>query len=679
MTFKKIEQSRRTNRAKPKLAQLLPTLLGLILIFFYAIQLIPIKANSQNSEVFGKYRPMVGLLPHPNPPEVSHLQLSHETGLNLIEGNGDSSLPNELKLEESKRIDVIKKVKPAVVAIFGGSGGGSGVLIDPRGYALTNFHVVQGTGVVMKAGLPDGIYYDAVLVGQDKVGDVAMIKLLPKKPDTPFPFVKMADSDQVKVGEWSLAMGNPFLLAKDFDPSVSFGLISGVNRYQYPEGNFLEYTDCIQFDTTINPGNSGGPLFNMQGELIGINGRGSFAFEKRFRINCGVGYAISINQIKNFLGHLYSGIDADHATLGATIKSAEEDSTLPKLTIGEVLEESDAYRRGIQEGDELVSFSGRVISTVNQFKNVLGIYPKEWRLPLIVRKNEREKKELLVRLQSYQIAVSNPSMPKDKKGILPKGPPSPKGPAAKFYVKKKGFANYYFNREYRDQIIAKLNQSLHLDNKNGNWTIDGAFIGDGRKGSFQLTCKDEFDSEKKVEMPVLQMRLNDVNYALRPLKLMQSEVDRSEPRGSGGFLMAFYHLKKLLTQGPKGFDGDSCFYSGYAPIYPIPSNILNPTNYKQYRIMADQLQSDFLDVPSKWFFYRSDLNPGLKTAYQDGDIIGFETSLNPKEWDPCEVYLHDYRTIDGIRFPHQIEIRYADKRFALLTIEKLNLANSNKK
>ena len=88
-----------------------------------------------------------------------------------------------------------------------------------------------------------------------------------------------------------MAMGNPFLLATDFTPTVTFGLVSGVHRYQYPEGKgLLEYTDCIQIDTSINPGNSGGPLFNMNGELIGINGRGSF--DKRGRVNSGVGYAI---------------------------------------------------------------------------------------------------------------------------------------------------------------------------------------------------------------------------------------------------------------------------------------------------------------------------------------------------------------------------------------------------
>src|SRR5262245_40495480 len=205
---------------------------------------------------------------------------------------------------EARRVAVIDKVKPSVVAVFGpgGSGGGSGVLISKDGYALTNFHVVQGAGPVMLCGLPDGALYDAVLVGLDKVGDVALIKLLPKKEGADFPFTPMGDSDTVKAGDWSLAMGNPFLLATDFTPTVTFGLVSGVHRYQYPSGTLLEYTDCIQIDTSINPGNSGGPLFNMAGEIIGINGRGSF--EKRGRVNSGVGYAISINQIKNFLGHL---------------------------------------------------------------------------------------------------------------------------------------------------------------------------------------------------------------------------------------------------------------------------------------------------------------------------------------------------------------------------------------
>src|SRR5438477_619688 len=108
----------------------------------------------------------------------------------------------------------------------------------------------------------------------------------------------------------------------------------------------------------------------MNGELIGINGRGSF--EKRGRVNSGVGYAISINQIKNFLGHLRAGLDADHATLGALIRSEADEDVTGKLVVNSILEDCDAARRGLDLGDELVSFVGRPMASVNQYKNVLG-------------------------------------------------------------------------------------------------------------------------------------------------------------------------------------------------------------------------------------------------------------------------------------------------------------------
>ena len=130
----------------------------------------------------------------------------------------------------------------------------------------------------------------------------------------------------MRVGDWCFAVGNPFLLATDFQPTVTYGIVSGMHRYQPPAGTLLEYADCIQTDAAINPGNSGGPLFNADGELIGINGRG--CFEKRGRVNVGVGYAISINQIKNFLGCLKSGRIVDHATLGATVAAGDDGRVL---------------------------------------------------------------------------------------------------------------------------------------------------------------------------------------------------------------------------------------------------------------------------------------------------------------------------------------------------------------
>src|SRR5438128_3217116 len=293
-----------------------------------------------------------------------------------------------IEAAEAKRIAVIEKIKPSVVAIFahGGQGGGSGVVISRDGYALTNFHVVQGSGPVMQCGLPDGVLYDSVLVGLDPVGDVALIKLLPKKPGQDFPAAPLGDSDKVNAGDWSLAMGNPFLLATDFTPTVTYGLVSGVHRYQYPEGSkgLLEYTDCIQTDTSINPGNSGGPLFNMDGELIGINGR--ISLEKRGRINSGVGYAISINQIKNFMGHLRAGLQADHATLGAFIEN-KTDEGQTGMIVTSILENCDARRRGLDLNDELVSFAGRPIGNRNHYQNVLGLFPKGWRVPLVYRRN----------------------------------------------------------------------------------------------------------------------------------------------------------------------------------------------------------------------------------------------------------------------------------------------------
>ncbi|MFO1020548.1 MAG: trypsin-like peptidase domain-containing protein [Planctomycetales bacterium] len=191
--------------------------------------------------------------------------------------------PVVLKAEQD-RIAVMERVAPSVVAVFGAesAGGGSGVLISRDGFVITNFHVVQGAGPFLRCGLNDGVLYDAVLTGIDPTGDVAVIKMLGRED---FPFAVQGNSDDLRVGDWVFAMGNPFLLAADYHPTVTYGIVSGLRRYQYPSNTILEYTDCIQTDASINPGNSGGPLFNMRGELVGINGRASF--EKRGRVNSG--------------------------------------------------------------------------------------------------------------------------------------------------------------------------------------------------------------------------------------------------------------------------------------------------------------------------------------------------------------------------------------------------------
>ena len=202
-------------------------------------------------------------------------------------------------------------------------------------------------------------------------------------------------------------MGNPFLLATDFTPTVTFGLISGVHRYQYPSGTLLEYTDCIQIDTSINPGNSGGPLFNMDGELIGINGRGSF--EKRGRVNSGVGYAISINQIKNFLGQLKAGLDTDHASLGATRRNAirktgRVNNMIVKLhhRVGR-----QAARSGHRRSSWFRSPAGRLQrQPVQERAGAVSARAGGCRWSYRREKQSKEKREILVRL-AWACSVKN--------------------------------------------------------------------------------------------------------------------------------------------------------------------------------------------------------------------------------------------------------------------------------
>ena len=188
-------------------------------------------------------------------------------------------------------------------------------------------------------------------------------------------------------------MGNPFLLATDFQPTVTYGIVSGVHRYQYPAGTLLEYADCLQTDASINPGNSGGPLFDAEGRLIGINGRGSF--EKRGRVNVGVGYAISINQIKNFLGHLQSGRIVDHATLGARVSQRRRRPRDRSTTSSKSPTPTAA---GFATTTKLFSFGGRPNRDRQRFKNVLGIFPKGWRVPLSFQ-HKAERFDVLVRLR----------------------------------------------------------------------------------------------------------------------------------------------------------------------------------------------------------------------------------------------------------------------------------------
>ncbi|MDX1946263.1 MAG: trypsin-like peptidase domain-containing protein [Pirellulaceae bacterium] len=322
--------------------------------------------------------------------------------------------PGELaavRAAEAARVRTIESVYGAVVAIYGNDrkGGGSGVLYDPAGYALTNHHVVAGAGVEGWAGLADGKLYRWNLIGTDPGGDVAIIRLAGQEK---FPVAPLADSNTVRVGDWAMAMGNPFVLAEDQRPTVTLGIVSGVHRFQPGQGmNQLVYGDCIQVDSSINPGNSGGPLFNLRGQVIGINGRGSF--EERGRVNVGLGYAISANQVKHFIPELLSTKIAQHGTLDAIFGTRQDGVICHTVNL-----DSAIARAGLALGDKLLAFEGVPIESANQFTNLVTLYPAGWPVE-VTFEHEGVRKTANVRLAAlpYEPIVkpmAQPAEPEEK-------------------------------------------------------------------------------------------------------------------------------------------------------------------------------------------------------------------------------------------------------------------------
>ena len=556
----------------------------------------------------------------------------------------------QVREAELKRVEVIERIAPTVVAVFakGGAGGGSGVLISKDGFALTNFHVVSGLGSFMKCGLNDGVLYDAVVVGIDPTGDVALIKLLGRDN---FPLAALGDSDKLEIGDWTYVMGNPFLLATDFQPTVTYGIVSGTHRYQPPAGTWLEYTDCIQVDTSINPGNSGGPLFNSVGELVGINGRGSF--EKRGRVNSGAGYAISINQIKFFHDQLKAGRVVDHATLGATVTTDSDGG----VVVNGILESSDVFRRGLRSGDELVSFAGRPVRTVNQFKNILGIYPKDWMLPIVFR-HEGERREIHARLRGLhakselmpgprpQPKPRQPLPKKDKDGKpekLPELPlpprPDPQAEALKkaipeqwkdWFVAKTGFANYRFNQLEQDRVFAPLKGLGDFASAAGSWRLSG-----------QSATGDPFE---------LTLALKGIGLEIRDAAFFQQLEDTDpadEPAGTGGFLIAAHQLRLLLQTGSKAFT--ECHYFGSEPLDGRGE-------------LADVIVTTLGAIETRWFFSRA-----------SGMLLGLDSRLF-EDSEACSIRLESWTDFGGRRLPATWLVTSGEKEFATLKLAKAELA-----
>jgi len=243
---------------------------------------------------------------------------------------------------------------------------GSGVITSADGYILTNNHVVEDADEINVI-LNNYEEYPATVVGRDPKSDVALIKIAPKQQ---LPNVTFGDSDELRVGDWVLAIGNPFGL----EQTVTAGIVSAKSR---SIGNET-YGNFIQTDASINPGNSGGPLFNLQGEMVGLN----TAIFSRTGGNIGIGFAIPINMAKNVMEQLREHGQVTRGWLGVLIQQVSPDLArnfgLERPTgalVGQVTPGSPADKAGIVQGDVIISFQGKEILQMSMLPAMVAQTP----------------------------------------------------------------------------------------------------------------------------------------------------------------------------------------------------------------------------------------------------------------------------------------------------------------
>ena len=231
-------------------------------------------------------------------------------------------------------------------------GAGSGFVIDPRGYILTNNHVVEGAFNI-RVRFDDGRALEAEVLGTDPLTDVALIKLKAAPPN--LPFIKLGDSDAMRVGDWVVAIGNPFGLAS----SVSAGILSAKAR----EIGATQYDDFLQTDAAINPGNSGGPLFNLKGEAIGMN-------TAIVSGGAGIGFAVPSNLAKAIIPQLEKNGKVTRGYIGVKLQNLTPDIAkalnVPQSSgalINEVTKNSPGDKAGLKADDVVVSLDGKKVDS----------------------------------------------------------------------------------------------------------------------------------------------------------------------------------------------------------------------------------------------------------------------------------------------------------------------------
>ena len=299
---------------------------------------------------------------------------------------------------------------------------GSGIVIDgEKGYIITNNHVIKGAEeikIMVMENDNDTYTYEGELVGSDTATELAVIKIKDLEGKV-LKEAKLGDSDELEVGHWVLAIGNPF----QYNQSVSFGIVSALSRSNYsPMFRDVQYQDFIQTDAAINPGNSGGPLVNLKGEVIGINtyiatqGGGSE----------GVGFAIPVNLAKPVAKGLIEKGKVDRGYLGVRIDNVTEDIkdslNMPDLKgaiVTVLLEDGPAKEAGIETDDVIVEVDNIKVNNPGELMQTIANIPPDTKIKLkVFRPKDEEFKTITIKLGTRPSEIALSGKPSGDETIL---------------------------------------------------------------------------------------------------------------------------------------------------------------------------------------------------------------------------------------------------------------------
>jgi len=275
-----------------------------------------------------------------------------------------------------------KRYQPDRPQEFKQQGAGSGAIIDKDGHILTNNHVVGNSDKIIVK-LIDGREYKAKVIGTDPLTDIAVIKIDADNLDV----LPLGDSDEIRIGETVIAIGNPFGLSH----TVTMGIVSAKGRSNV---NITDYEDFIQTDAAINPGNSGGPLINLEGKMIGVN----TAIFTRSGGYQGVGFSVPINMAKQVMNQLIENGEVSRGWMGIFLQNITNDlmeamelKSSDGALVAEVTEGSPAEEGGLKRGDVIVKFKDKAIRNADHLKNEVGMSNPDSKVKIeVIRKGKRE-------------------------------------------------------------------------------------------------------------------------------------------------------------------------------------------------------------------------------------------------------------------------------------------------